>query len=170
MQKLSDYIGRNLIIQQTSIWKREYELRSGNEVLAEMKYPKLLSEMVECIIGDEKLAFRRPNIFSDTIEIKKQGFELPIAIMDSNFFATKATLELPRGRKVIMKFRLFKNQADIFYGENDLLVKFHNKISFKEKSNVIIEKRSEILDDYPWIIFLAFYYAQLKRKNSGIAY
>ncbi|MEP0860931.1 MAG: hypothetical protein HRF52_05795 [Ignavibacterium sp.] len=170
MKKLSDYLGKSLIIQQPSIWKRFYELRSDNEVLGEMKYPKLLSEMVECVIGDEKLTFRRPHIFSNEIEIRKQGFELPIAKMDSNFFATKGILDLPRGKKVIMNFGLLINQAKIFYNEKDLLVTLHNKISLKEKSNVIIEKRSEIIDDHPWIIMLAFYFAQLKRRNSGITY
>lgn len=170
MQKLSDYIGKNLIIRQRSIWKREYEFCSDTALLGEMKYPKFLSEKVECIIGNEKLIFRRPHIFSNVIEIKKEGYELPIAKMGSNFFATKGILDLPRGKKILIKFGLLKNRAEIYYGDNDLLVTLYNKTSLKEKSKVIVEKRSQILDDYPWIIMLAFYFAQLKRRNSGITY
>ncbi|MFN3693436.1 MAG: hypothetical protein ACK4UV_00385 [Ignavibacterium sp.] len=55
-------------------------------------------------------------------------------------------------------------------GESDVLATLHNKIAFKEKCDVVMEKRSEILDEYPWIILLAFYFIQLKRRNTGITH
>lgn len=168
--KLSDYIGKSVTIQQVTPLKREYHLLAENKIIGEMKYPKLFSEKVECRIDKDVLEFKRPHVFSDQVLIKKQGYELPVASLDSNFFATKARLSLPRGQKILMKFGLIKTQAQIFREENDLLVTLYNKLSLKEKSQVVIEKRSEILDDYPWIVLLAFYFAQLKRRNTGISY
>ncbi|MBI5661797.1 MAG: hypothetical protein HZC46_06600 [Ignavibacterium album] len=170
MIKLSEYIGKNLIIKQNSIWKREFTLFSDNEVISEMKYPGYLSELAECRIGNEKFIFKRPHIFSNMIEIRKEGYELPIAKMDTNFFATKGILDLPRGKKITMKFGLINNKAEIYYGESELLVTLRYKVSFKEKSNVIIERRSEVLDEFPFIIMLAFYFVQLKRRNTGVTH
>lgn len=170
MIKLSEYIGKNLLFRQKSFWRREFEFLSDNEIIGEMKYPKFLSERAECKFGNEKFIFKRPHIFSNEVEIRKQGYELPIAKMDSNFFATKGILDLPRGKKIKIKFGLLNNQSNIYYGENDLLATLHYKISLKEKCDVVIEKRSEILDDYPWIIILAFYFLQLKRRNTGITH
>ncbi len=166
--KLSDYIGKILFIRQRSFWKREFEFISDNELIGELKYPKFLSDRVECTIGNERFTFSRPNIFSNEVEIRKHGYELPIAKMNSNFFATKGSIDLPRGKKVTMKFGLLNNRVEIYCNENELLVSLHYKISFKEKCEINIEKRSAILDDYPWIILLAFYYIQLKRRNTGI--
>lgn len=170
MKKLSDYIGRNLLIYQKSFWEREFEFRSDGELLGLMRYPKFFSEMAECEIDKEKYTFKRPHIFSNDIEVRKQGYELPIAKMISNFFATKGELDLPRGKKIFMKFGALQTNAEIYIGENDLLATLYYKFSFKEKCKIEIEKRSEILDDYPWIIFLAFYFVQLKRRNTGIVH
>lgn len=168
--RISDFIGRSLIIKQSSILKREYQLFAENKLIGELNYPKLFSEKVECRIDNDFLEFKRPHIFSDQVIIKKQGYELPIATLNSNFLATKVEFMLPRGQKITMRFGLFKSLAQIYKGETELIVSLYNKISLKEKSEVVIEKRSEILDAYPWIILLAFYFAQLKRRNTGVSY
>ncbi|NWG27095.1 MAG: hypothetical protein HXY48_01030 [Ignavibacteriaceae bacterium] len=67
-----------------------------------------------------------------------------------------------------MKFGFFRKQVEIFLGENDLLVSILNKFSIKERSEVIIEKGSGIIDEYPWIIMLGFYLAQLMKRNSAV--
>lgn len=170
MRKLSDSIGQSLSIIQKSFWKREYEIRSDTELIGEFKYPKFFSERVECKVGNDSFEFKRPHIFSDKIEIIKSGYQLPIAKLQSNFFASKGIVELPRGIKVKMKFGAFNNKAEIYLGENDLIAIVKNKFSLKEKSDIMIEKRTEILDEYPWILFLAFYFLLLKRRNSGVAH
>ena len=43
MRPLSNYIGENLILVQPSFFKREYEFKSSNELLAKMYFPKFLS-------------------------------------------------------------------------------------------------------------------------------
>lgn len=170
MKRLSDLIGCNLKIVQTNVWQREYKFIAENDLIGEMKYPRLFSDTVVCQIEKEVWEFSRPNIFSDKILIRKQGYELPIATLESNFFATKAEVKLPRGRKVLIKTGFLKKQVEIYLNENDLLAKLYNKFSFKGSSDIMIEKRSEVLDENPWIILLAFYYAQLRRKNSGVAF
>jgi hypothetical protein len=170
MQNLSDYIGQIISITQTSIWKREYEIRSEKEVIGKIVYPKFFSERVDCKLGNDTFEFRRPHIFSNDIEIRKSGYQLPIAVLHSNFLASKGIVDLPRGRKVIMKFGTFNSKAEIYLGENDLISIVNNKFSFKEKCEITIERRTEILDENPWIIFLAFYFLQLKRRNTGVVH
>lgn len=170
MQNLSDYIGQTISIIQKSVWKREYEIRSEKEVIGKLFYPKFFSERVECKLGNDTFEFKRPHIFSNDIEIRKSGYQLPIAVMHSNFLASKGIVDLSRGRKMIMKFGTFNSKAEIYLGESDLIAIVKNKFSLKEKCEITIEKRTEILDEYPWIIILAFYFLQLKRRNTGLAH
>lgn len=170
MQNLSDYIGQIISIIQRSIWRRAFEIRSEKEVIGKIVYPKFLSERVECKLGNDTFEFRRPHIFSNDIEIRKIGYQLPIAVMHSNFLASKGIVDLPRGKKVVMKFGTFKSKAEIYHGENDLIAIVNNKFSFKEKCEITIERRTEILDENPWLVFLAFYFLQLKRRNTGVAH
>jgi hypothetical protein len=167
MKKLSDYIGSELKIFQKSIWKRDYELRSGEELIARLYYTKFFSDLTELIIGKEIFEFYRPGFFSRDVDIRKKGYQNPIASFKNNFLGSKGVIELPRGIKLNFKFGFFKKQAEIYLGESDLFVSILNRFSFKEKSQVVIEKRSEIIDDYPWIIMLAFYLSQLRKRNSA---
>ncbi len=167
MRKLSDYIGKELLIFQKSIWKRDFELRSGEELIARLFYPKFFSDLTELSVWEETYEFYRPKFFSRDVDIRKKGYQNPVANFKNNFWGSKGVLELPRGIQLSMKFGLFRKQAEIFLGENDLLVSILSRFSFKERSEIIINKRSEIIDEHPWIIMLAFYLAQLRKRNSA---
>ncbi|MBE0570538.1 MAG: hypothetical protein IH618_03265 [Ignavibacteriaceae bacterium] len=167
MKKPSDYIGSELKIFQNSIFKREIGLRTGDDIIAWLKYPKLFSDLAELKIGNEEFEFYRPKFFKRDVDIRKKGYQNPLAHFKNNFWGRKGVLELPRGIRLIMKFGFFKKQAEIYLGENDLLVTVLSGFSMKERSRVIIEKRSDVLDEYPWIIMLGFYLAQLMKKNSA---
>jgi len=167
MKKLSDYIGSELKIYQKSIWKRDFELRSGEELIARLYYHKFFSDLTELIIGNDVFEFYRPRFFSRDVDIRKKGYQNPFTHFKNNLWGSKGVLELPRGIRLNFKFGFFRKQAEIYLGENDLLVTILNRFSFKVKSQVVIEKRSEIIDDYPWIIMLAFYLSQLRKRNSA---
>lgn len=168
MKNFSDYLGQDLMIFQKSIWKREVELHSEDELIAKLIYPKFYSDKAELTINKEEFEFYRPKYFSRAVDVRKKGYQMPFAHFTPNFWVNKGVLELPRGRKITMKFGMIKKLAELFEGENDLLVTIINRFSLKEKCRVIIEKRSDVLDENPWIIMLAFYFSLLRRRNSSI--
>jgi hypothetical protein len=168
MRRFSDYIGSEFKILQKSIWKREFELRSGDEVIARLYYPKFFSDLAELTIWEETFEFYRPKFFTRNVDVRKKGYQNPFAHFKNNFWGRTGILELPRGLRINMKFGFFRKQVEIFLGENDLLVSILNKFSIKERSEAIIEKRSDVIDEHPWIIMLGFYLAQLMRRNSAV--
>jgi hypothetical protein len=168
MQKISDYLGKELKIIQRNIWKRDFELRSGDELIARLFYPKFFSDITELIIWEETYEFYRPKFFSRDVDIRKKGYQNAFAHFNSNFWGRKGTLELPRGIMLTMKFGFFRKQAEFYLGENDLLVSILSKFSIQRRCDVVVEKRSEIIDEHPWIIMLGFYLAQLRKSNSAV--
>lgn len=167
MKKISDYLGNELIIIQKNFWRREFKLCAGEEMIGQMKYPKFFSQLAEHDIQNQSYEFYRPGIFSRNIDIRQKGYENPFAYYKSNLFMSSGKLELPKGMNLNIKFGLFRKQAQFYFGENDLLVSILNKFSFKERSKVVIEKRSEIIDEYPWILMFGFYLVQLRKRRSG---
>ena len=167
MRNILDYMGNELLIFQKSIWKREFELRSADELIAKLFYPKFFSDLAEVTIQDKTYEFCRPSVFSRDVDIREKGYQNPFAHFKNNFWGSKGVLELPRGTRLNMKFGFFRKQAEIYLGENDLLITISSRFSFKERSEVIIEKRSEVIDEHPWIIMLGFYLAQLMKRNSA---
>ena len=167
MKSLSDYIGHELLIFQKSIWKREFELRSADELIAKLFYPKFFSDLAELTIQNKTYEFCRPSVFNRDVDIREKGYQNPFAHFKNNFWGSKGVLELPRGTRLNMKFGFFRKQAEIYLGENDLVVTIISRFSFKERSKIIIEKRSDVLDEYPWVIMFAFYLSQLRKRNSA---
>jgi hypothetical protein len=168
MKKLSDYIGSELKIHQNSILKRDFELKSGDDLIARLYYPKFFSDLAELTISEETYELYRPKFFSRDVDIRKKGYQNPFASFKNNFWGSKGVLELPRGIRLNMKFGFFRKQAEVYLGENELLISILNKFSIKERSDVVIEKRSEIINEHPWIIMLGFYLAQLMKRNSAV--
>ena len=167
MRNILDYMGNELLIFQKSIWKRDFELRSGEELIARLFYPKFFSDLTELSVWEETYEFYRPKFFSRDVDIRKKGYQNPFANFKNNFWGSKGVLELPRGIRLTMKFGFFRKQAEIYIGESDLLIAILGRFSLKERSEIIFNKRSEIIDEHPWIIMLAFYLAQLRKRNSA---
>lgn len=171
MKKLSGYIGEELMIIQPSIFKRVFEFRSSNELIAKMYYPKIFSSIAIVDGFDDSFEIKRPSIWRGDVEIYKKGYQNPFAkIRSTNFWKTQGVVELPRGERLNLKFGAFKRSCEIYSNYNELLVLFQNKFSLKEKNLISIEKRSDTIDENPWIIFAIWYkILEMNRKNSGIA-
>lgn len=170
MKKLSDYLVESLLLTQPSLFKREFELRSSTELIAKMGFPKFFSttalvEGFESIYEIKTLSF-----WGSDVGIFKQSYELPFAkYTTENFWGTKGVIELPRGEKLKLKFGAFKKSCEIFSSSDELLVRFQSKVSIKDKNVITIKQRSELLDNHPWIIILAFYKTLQRNRNSAAA-
>jgi hypothetical protein len=166
MRLLSSYIGEDLILLQPSFFRREYEFRSSNELLAKMYFPKFFS-LTAVIEGfEEKYEVIRPSFWRSEIAIRKYGYDLTFASLTTNFFRTKGSIDLQNGKKLNLKFGAFRKSCQVFSDMDELLLIFKNRLSFKEKNVVTIQKSSSVIDDNPWIVMIIWYLI-LENKRNG---
>lgn len=167
MKPLSSYIGEDLLLIQPSFFKREYEFRSSDELLAKMYFPSFikLSAVVEGF--GEKYEIIRPSFWKSNIVIKKFGYDMPFASLTTNFFRTKGILDLQNGRTLKLKFGSFKKSCQVFSEMEELLLIFYNKFSIKGKNVVAIQKTSSLLDDNPWVVMMIWYLILERRNNKN---
>ena len=167
MNALSKYIGEDLILIQPSLFKREYEFRSSNELLARMYFPSLFSLTAVVEGFDDKYEIIRPSFWKTDIAIRKYGYDMTFASLKTNFFRTKGVIDLQNGKKLNLKFGVFKKSCQVFSESEELLIMFQNKLSLKEKNIVTIQKTSSLIDENPWIIMMVWYQIlQRNRKNN----
>lgn len=170
MKRISEYIGSSLYFTQKTILKREFELVAEGESIAKMYYPKFLSTAAIVEGLDQKYEIKPINFWATSVGIFKQGYQMPFAKYDNtSFWGMKGEIILPRGEKLRLKFGSFRKSCEVFNSYEELIITFKNKFSLKEKNIINIEKRSELVDDNPWIIFLVFYKILQQNKNSGAA-
>ena len=167
MIPLSKYIGEDLILIQRSIWKREYEFRTSDELLAKMYFIKFFS-LTAVIEGfDDKYEIVRPSLWKSDIVIRKYGYDMSFASLKTNLFKTKGLIDLQNGKKLILKFGNFKKSCRVFSESEELLLLFQNRFAFKQQNIVTIQKSSSLIDENPWVVMLVWYQIiQRNRRNS----
>ena len=163
MNALSKYIGEDLILSQPSFFKREYEFRSSNELLARMYFPSFFSLTAVVEGFEEKYEIIRPSIWKTDLAIRKFGYDMSFASLTTNFFRSKGLIDLQNGKKLNLKFGLFKKSCQVFSEMDELLITFQNKFSIKEKNVLMIEKSSSLIDENPWVVMLVWY--QVIQRN-----
>ena len=167
MNALSKYIGEDLILIQPSLFKREYEFRSSNELLARMYFPSLFSLTAVVDGFEEKYEIIKPSFWKADIAIRKQGYDMTFASLKTNFFRTKGSIDLQNGKKLNLKFGAFKKSCQVFSESEELLIMFQNRFSFKQQNIVTIQKSSALIDENPWVVMMVWYQViQRNRRNN----
>lgn len=169
MYQLSNLVGETLTFNQPSLMKREFELVSSKGVLATVIFPKLFSTRVVLKGFDDKWEIKSLSIWQKEFGIFKYGYQLPFAKYVSNFWKTKGTIELPRGTRLNCKTGQFKKPFDVYSSKGKLLLSYSNKFVLKGRTTVTLNERSEIIDNYPWIIMLGWYIILMNRRGRARA-
>lgn len=166
MKTLSDYIGKELIFLQPSLMKRFFELRLEDKVIATVNYPKFLSTTAVSDGEFGKWEFYKKNFFSLNRLIKEETRELPIAEYEGKLIKHEGELKLPSGKILHFNYSLLKNSLFIKDKYQEVLVSGKKGIGIKAKISIAVEKRSELLDKYPWALLL-WCLICIDSKNSG---
>ena len=169
MYQLTKYIGKTLKFVQPTIVKREYELRSEEDVLAKIIFPKLFSSRAIVEGFENKWEIKLPSLWRNEFGVYKFGYQMPFARYVYNIWKTKGTIELPKGGRLNCKSGKFKKPFEIYSSRGELVLLYENRFFLKGRTEVIIEKKSELLEKYPWIIMLGWYVILLNKRGRANA-
>ncbi|TSA29828.1 MAG: hypothetical protein D4R68_01625 [Ignavibacteriales bacterium] len=157
MKMITDYMGKNIVIAQTSVFKRNYEIRVNEELIGSMQQKGFFGMMWKVDIQNKKWEIYKPSFWRSALDIREAGYEMPIANYTRDGFRSRGTLSLPLGEKLKIVPHLFKGFCEINNEQEVCLAKIiPKKISMKDRAEVMIVKKDDLLDKYPWIIILAY--------------
>lgn len=168
MKNLSELVGETLTMVQPSIWKSFYELRHDDEVIGTIRSSKFFGLNMIFKMNNKEWEIYYPSLWKSEIAIREQGYEIPFAKYLRDGLKNKGSIYLPKGMQLKITFKLFIGSYRIETLSGDCLVSFEDRISFKEKTKIFIEQKSELLDKNPWVIAVALYIS-LRRKRTAIA-
>lgn len=156
MKPLSDYIGEKLLFVQPSLFKGLNELRSNDLIIATIQARGFLSMRWEVSIQNKNWEIYRPSCWKSTFDIREAGYEMPIASYVKERFRCSGAVSLPKGEILKIEPHHLKGFTVIKNVKEECLVRINPKTSLTDKAEVLIEKRSELIDRYPWVILLAY--------------
>ncbi len=169
MKNLSDYEGKTLSIIQPFFLKSSFELRDGEIILGTLKLKGLFGTKAETkgeLFGSWE--FYKPSFWKNTVDIRQQEKELPIARFVPKFFKQEGMLELPRGARLKIAAKIWKAKNEIQSESGETLVVFQRKIALKDKAEITLKKVNDTLNKYPWAVLLTWYIVQIHKRNNSI--
>jgi len=168
MKKLSELAGETLFIHQPSVWKSYYELKYGEELLGAIQGKGIFGTTMIFKMGNDEWEIYRTGFWKSEIGIKQAGYELPYATYKRDGFKSRGTVKCYKGEQMIIESKILKGGFSVKTLSGEYLVRLKDKLSLREKTEIQIEQKSELLDKYPWVIVLAWYLS-LQRKRAAHA-
>jgi hypothetical protein len=169
MKTLSEYAGENIKFYQPSFFKRLHELKAGEELVGSIQQKGFFGMRWDVMILNKNWEMIRPSIWKRTVEIRQAGYEMPFANFVRERIRDKGTVTLPMGAKLKIVPHLFRGFTEITDENDECLVKIVSKIALRDKAEVLIEKKSELIDKYPWVIILAYIITIEQRHQAAHA-
>lgn len=168
IRNLSQLSGRTLKITQPSIWKNIFELKYEDELLGNIRARSAFSSDLIINLLEMEWEIYSPKFWRSEIAVREKGKENPFATYDKKLFSREGMVYLPKGKRLKIKFGLIKGKYGVFTVSGRCLATIKDEISLKTSTLIQIETGSELLDNYPWVIILAWYLTR-KRKQAAAA-
>ena len=171
MKLISEYAGQRIFFKQPSVWKRYYELKVNDEVMGSLQQKGFFGMKWEITIDKTTWELYKKSFWRSSMEIRESGYEMPFAEVIRDGFRGKWLITLPKGERLKIVTHLFRSFSELRNEMEECLVRIKPKASFKDKAEVTIEKKSEIVDKYPWSVVLAYMIImQLKHQAAHAAH
>ena len=166
MKTISEYIGQRIWFIQPSVWKRFHELRTGEELLGTIQQKGFFGMTWIVEAQNKSWEIYKPSFWKSLLQVRESGYEIPFADFIKEGFRSRGTLELPKGIKLKIAPHLFKSFCEVKNESDELLVKIKLKSAMRDKAEVILERKSELIDNNPWILMLAYIIA-IEQKHQA---
>lgn len=168
MNFLNDFFGEKLFIVQPKFLKNYFELNHNEEVIGNLEIKGFFKNKAHLKIFEKNFLFIQRSFWRSIIEVIEENKELPIAIYRSKAFRNFGFIDLPFGESLKVSYNFFNSGYDLRNSLDQILMIYSLKFPFKNRTEISIEKKSQMFEKYPWIIFLPFFISRVRNKNSKV--
>jgi hypothetical protein len=167
MKTIHSVVDYELLWSQQTVFKNEYELRWGGELVATFRFPKMLSTMGAAESGDGRWTFERIGFWKAKTIVKAQGSEDVLGSFTDNTWKAGGVLQLPGGKRYLMRRNIWRGTSEFQTDEGEPLFQLQNRGSFRVSTSVRIQRRALQIPELPWMVLLGFYLGIMARREAA---
>ncbi len=157
MKSFSEYTDKQLRLVATSFLGLDYDLVSEKESISSFSCDRTFSFNGIVNGFGKSIEFYKPFILKGDINIREIGRENPFAVYKREIGFYTGIIELSKGNRVRIKLGFFYLNVTIENLNGKTLILLKRSNIFSRKINVVIKEKTPLLEENPWIIFLALY-------------
>jgi hypothetical protein len=157
MKNIESMVGRELQWVQPSFFKRMYELRSGDIVVAKMEWAKFLGMAVKAESADGCWMFDQKGLWKSQITAKKCDQDEALMTVEEERFKRTQKLTLSDGRHVTLKSNFWRTTFTLETDTHEPMAIVRKHGLFSTKFDVELRRKGTSFREFPWLVLLMWY-------------
>jgi len=166
VKKIATLAGRNLKWTQPRAFKREYELRAGDELAATLRFQGGFSSRATAESGDGCWLFHREGAFVRTTRIRACNSDVVIGTFKANTWKSGGTLEIG-GRVFNATSRAFSSRYSFVRENGEALVELKNSGFLHRSAQVTLHPGAATDPQLPILVMLGWYLDLLMQRDAA---
>jgi hypothetical protein len=167
MRKISALVDHEIEWQQLKGLKSEFELRFGDEIVATMKLPKMLSSAAVFRCEEGSWTIERVGFFSSKTIVHAEGSTKEVGTYSPRPWKGGGIVELTEGRKLELRTNVWKGTFEWCTEEGESIVHMKGRGFLKYVVDVRMGRSALKWPELPWLIALVFYQMLMMRRDSA---
>jgi hypothetical protein len=168
MKSIRALVDHSLTWNQPKGLRQEYELRFGNDLVATLKFPKMLSTNAVAESGDGSWALERTGVFNTKITIRKIDSETPLASYTAKPFKAGGFIQLEGGMKFVVRIDGWHSTHELLTEDGESLFELKSRGFFKHFVDVKMNRRALPIEEFPSLLVFLFYVILLGRRDAAV--
>jgi hypothetical protein len=166
MKTIRSVVDYELTWSQPSVWKSEFELRFGGELVATLRLPKMMGTVGVAESGDGSWTFERIGFWKSRCTIKASGSMEELGSYTQHTWKPGGILQLPNGKKLVFR-RNWRGISEFQTEAGETLFQIRTRAAFRVSASVRINRVALQTLELPWLIVFGFYLGVMARRDAA---
>ncbi len=167
MDKIASFVSLPLQWERTSIFKAQYELKSGEALVATLCFRSVWGTFATAQSADGCWTFKRVGFWQTRATIRRCDSEEEIAVFRNNTWRDGGTLLFPDGRQYPANTNFWRTQYEFQTQGGEPLIHYRNRGLFHPSADVTILPEAQELPELPWMVMLGWYLIIMMQNDSA---
>lgn len=170
MRRISELIGSELKWVQPTAFKMQYELRSGNDLVAVLRISGLFRDQAAAESADGFWTFERVGFWRNKVRVRARGSKADDAVFKTSRWGDgSGMLQLPDGRKVSATTNFWRTEYQFSNEAGEPLLRLSGGGVLRQNANVEVHARAARMPELPWLVMLGLFLMVIARADASSA-
>lgn len=147
----------DLTWSQPSAGRMEYELRSGGELAATLRFRSRLGTLATAERGDACWTFKRVGFWQNRASIRACGSETDLAVFTNQTWGNGGTLTFAGGRTFKATTNFWMTNFELMTDTGEVLVRFNYRGVFRRSAEVEISPAAKGIAEVSLLVLFGWY-------------
>ena len=169
MRRIADLISQELKWEQPSALRMEYELRTGEELIATLRFRSSFGTFAIAESTEGCLTFKRVGFWQTSVTVRQCDSDDDIATFKNNTWSNRGTLELADGRTFQAATNFWQSKFGFTSESGETLIQFNTGGFIHLSAEVSIGPSAVNMLELPWVVMLGWYLVVMIQRDAVVS-